>query len=240
VACQVLNNSVCLQCYRGFYLDFSGRCRQSNPLCRTTDPSNGNCLSCYQGYVVIAGNCTQGSSSTSSADANCKSTDQSGICTSCYNGYYLTPGMACQKMDPNCRTYTLALNACASCYDGYVISGISCVITTTITSQNSDPYCIRSQGATCLTCANGYYLAVSTGLCTQLNPLCRDSDMSNGNCLSCYPGYALSNFNCIVAVAVTIPFCSQVVGNLCSKCIQGYFVKDGNCSAVSVLCATYE
>lgn len=119
VGCQVFNNSVCQQCYKGFYLDFSGKCRQSNPLCKTTDPANGNCLSCYQGYVVAQGNCTVSTSSTSSVDSNCKSTDQSGICTSCYSGYYLTPGMACQKMDANCKTYTPALNACASCYGGY-------------------------------------------------------------------------------------------------------------------------
>jgi proprotein convertase subtilisin/kexin type 5 len=240
VGCQTYNGSVCLQCYRGYYLDYTGKCRQSNPLCKTTNPANGNCLTCYQGYIVVLGNCTQGDSSTSSGDTNCKNSDQSGVCTGCYNGYFLTPGMACQKMDPLCKTYTSAFNACTSCYDGYSPSGITCAISTILYSLNSDPYCIKVQGAACITCANGYYLASSTGLCTALNSMCKDSDMTNGNCLSCYGGYTLSNFNCIVAAAVYIPYCSQVVGNVCGQCINGYYVKDGACAMVSILCGTYD
>jgi hypothetical protein len=239
VNCQTFTNNICQKCYSGYFLSSKGICAQNNPLCKTSDPATGNCLTCYPGYSINAGNCTIGSSSTTSTDTNCKSTDQNGVCTACYSGYYLTPGMNCQKMDPLCKSYTAALSACATCYDGYTLSNGQCLISSQVTSANSDPYCIKSQGSNCLSCAGGYYLPPS-GTCTQLNPLCKDSDLTNGNCLNCYPGYTLSSNTCIVAAAVNIPYCSQVVGSSCASCINGYYVSNGACSLVNVLCGTYD
>jgi hypothetical protein len=147
--------------------------------------------------------------------------------------------MSCQKMDPLCKTYTSSSSACSSCYDGYTLYNGQCLVSSQVPSQNNDPYCIKTQGTVCLTCASGYYLS-SSGACAQLNSLCKNSDMTNGNCLDCYPGYALSGNTCIVAAAISIAYCAQVVGNVCSSCINGYYVSNGACAMVSVLCATYD
>jgi hypothetical protein len=239
VNCQNFNNGVCQKCYSGYFLDFSGKCKQNNPLCKTSDQASGNCLTCYPGYSVVAGNCTLSSSSTTSLDPNCKGTNQNGVCNGCYSGYFLTPGMNCQKTDPLCKTLTAAFSACASCYDGYSLSGAQCVLSSQAASPNSDPYCVKLQGGNCIACSSGFYLPPS-GICAALNTLCKDSDLTNGNCLSCYPGYSLSANTCIVAAAVTIPYCSQVVGNNCVACINGYYVSSGACALVNLLCATYD
>lgn len=239
VNCQNLTNGVCQRCYSGFFLNPSFMCIQSNPLCKTSDPNTGACLSCYSGYGLSNGNCTVGNSPTTSGDPNCKSTDQSGVCMGCYSGYFLTSGMSCQKMDPLCKTYTSSSNACASCYDGYTLQSGQCVISSQATSQNSDPYCIRLQGAACVTCASGYYLTPS-GVCAQLNPLCKSSNLSNGNCIDCYGGYVLSGNTCIVAADLNIPYCVQYAGNACVGCLNGYYASNGTCALANVLCATYD
>lgn len=182
VNCQTIANGVCQQCYSGYFVNVQGRCAQNNPLCKTSDRS-GACLSCFPGYKFIDKNCSLTTSATSSSDVNCKSTDQSGVCTSCYSGYFLTQGMVCQKMDNLCKTYTASFSACASCYDGYSLSAGQCLLSSQATSLNNDPYCIRLQGASCLNCSSGYFLP-QNGVCSPLNPLCKDSDMSTGACLS--------------------------------------------------------
>jgi hypothetical protein len=142
-------------------------------------------------------------------------------------------------MDPLCKSYTSSLSACSSCYGGYTLVSGQCVISTNVPNTNNDPYCIKSQGSSCLTCANGYYLS-SSGVCNQLNPLCKSSDMNTGNCLDCYPGYTLSSITCIVAASVNIPYCVTVTGNVCSLCISGYYVSNGGCALANVLCSTYD
>lgn len=236
--CESLVNSVCQKCYSGYFLSSSNICTQSNALCKTFDRSNGACLSCYPGYSLSAGNCVLGVSPTASKDPNCKTSDASGVCTACYTGFYLTLQNNCLKLDPLCKTYTAAFNACDSCYDGYVLFNGACVIPAQLPVTNSDPYCIKIQGANCLACANGYYLPVN-GSCTALNPLCKSSDMATGFCTLCYPGYTISGSTCIVASAPTIAYCSKMDGNVCIECINGYIVRSGGCTAVDPLCGKY-
>ncbi len=239
VNCQNFTNNICQQCYSGYFLNPSGVCTQNNPLCRTSD-RNGFCLSCFPGYRLLNNNCSATTSSTSSSDVNCKSTDQSGICTGCYSGYFLTQGMVCQKMDTLCKTYTASFSACGSCYDGYTLSSGQCLLSTVAASLNNDPYCIRFQGANCLNCSSGYYLPINVGICSPLNPLCKDSDMNTGACLSCYQGYSLSGTTCIVTPSIQIAFCNQIAGTTCVSCMDRYYVSNGGCSLVNQLCDSYD
>jgi hypothetical protein len=141
-------------------------------------------------------------------------------------------------MDPLCRNYTNTQSACSACYDGYTLSNGQCIISSSVSSENTDPYCIKLQGVTCLTCANGYYLP-SNGSCTQLNPLCKTSDMATGYCTLCYTGFTLSGTTCVQGGAALIPYCAQVTGIVCGECINGYYVSNGGCVAINMLCATY-
>lgn len=112
------------------------------------------------------------------------------------------------------------------------------MIPSTIAAANSDPYCIKLDGATCLLCANGYYLPQSN-ICTVINPLCKSSNMTTGACTSCYTGYLLSASNCIAITADSIPYCAQVTQGQCSACINGYLLSNTTCIAANPLCATY-
>jgi hypothetical protein len=238
VNCQTNDNGVCRKCYSQYFLNPSGKCIQNNPLCKTSDQNTGGCLSCYPGYTINSGACVINSSPSLSSEVNCKASDSNGICTACYSGYRLNSAK-CLRIDPLCKTYAAAAAACDSCYSGYTLNNGQCVVTTEEAMLNNDPFCIKSQGAACLTCANGYYLATS-GVCSQLNALCKSSDMGNGYCTECYTGYILSGTTCVVAPPVSIAYCSVVSNGACASCMSGYYVSKGACELANTLCATYE
>jgi hypothetical protein len=233
-----MSNSICQKCYSGYYVKSNGLCAQFNTLCKTSNPTNGACLSCYPGYVILNGICVLNVSPTASKDPNCKSSDASGVCNSCYSGYYLSTSNTCLKMDPLCKNYTSSFSLCSDCYDGYALNNGKCLIPTDMPVLNNDPNCIKLQGAVCLSCANGFFLP-SNGTCTQLNPLCKSSDMATGYCTLCYPGFSLLGTTCAQGGAASIPYCANVTGNVCSACINGYYVSNGGCVASNMLCATY-
>lgn len=230
---------MCIDCYQGHFLNVTtGRCQQVNILCRTSN-ANGACLSCYPGYDLIAGNCLVSDSSTGSGDPNCREANVNEICLECFSGYFLTVGRRCQRMDPLCRTYTPNNASCVTCYEGYTERNGECLISSQVPDANNDPYCIKADGQRCVECAQGYYMD-SDGVCQQLNPLCRNSDMTNGACLSCYEGYEVSGVTCVVAAPINIPYCVTVSNRVCIECINGYYTEDGGCSLANTLCASYD
>ena len=216
VNCAKFNGDVCVNCSKGFYPGINGRCTQFNPLCKESNRFNGDCTRCYPGYTLAAGDCVIGDSAAGNGDPNCKSTNAAGVCKDCYASYYLSSQNTCLRLDPLCKNYTARKDACDGCYDGYTLYQGKCVISTQIPDANSDPYCIATKGAICVKCANGYYLSHDDGLCKQLNPLCKKSNMSNGQCKDCYTGYTLSAGTCIVAASVNIPYCARVAGIACA------------------------
>ena len=237
--CATFNNNICINCSSNYYLNTQGVCITFNPLCKTSNTSNGACLSCFKGYGIQSGTCVIVSGQTSNSDVNCKATDANGACTACYSFYYLSVQGNCIRLDTNCKTYTFIMSQCASCYDGYSLSSGQCVVSSLVPNSNADIYCIKTQGSTCIACSSGYYLA-PTGICNQLNPLCKTSDMTTGGCTDCYGGYTLSGSTCIVAAAVNIPYCQTVVGLSCTLCISGFYVSNGGCALANTLCATYD
>lgn len=46
-----------MECSFRFYFDADKKCMQVNDLCRTWNDESGECLSCYGGYTLDAGNC---------------------------------------------------------------------------------------------------------------------------------------------------------------------------------------
>lgn len=48
----------CLECYDGYYWEKGrGECTLVDALCKGVDLTNGDCLSCWPGYVVKVGRC---------------------------------------------------------------------------------------------------------------------------------------------------------------------------------------
>jgi len=56
----------CIQCFSGFFIN-STRCTGLNPLCQTSNLTNGQCTACFRGYALNAGLCI-----VSSRDPNCR------------------------------------------------------------------------------------------------------------------------------------------------------------------------
>jgi hypothetical protein len=72
-------NNNCIKCASKYFLNTtSGSCQPVSPLCQTSNSLSGVCLSCYQGYILQAGQCIIGTSSTT--DVNCK-TFTNGVCS---------------------------------------------------------------------------------------------------------------------------------------------------------------
>ena len=85
-------------------------CRQSNPLCKDSNVTNGACLDCYQGYLLRQGGCILPSNLMVTEDVlnvNCRVFDDVVVvddnnnvvvdnnkkCLECYPGYRNSKGV---------------------------------------------------------------------------------------------------------------------------------------------------
>jgi hypothetical protein len=236
--CQT-NNSVgdCTLCKTNFYLAY-GYCYTGNPLCATSDPNSGACLTCNgtdqysNGYCLrVSATCAGGSGTTS--------------CSSCDPGYTVisagTPGIGlcvlatslspfcdtfsgsvcsncvdgyfiysggCAQANPICLTYNMTNGQCLTCYPGNIAQNGNCV-----NAQSISPFCSTFNGLLCSTCQTGYFPV--NGICTLGNPLCATYN-SNGECLSCSTGTLVGNL-CLVYTA-----CSDLdLNGNCLSCSAG-------------------
>jgi hypothetical protein len=73
--CKVASNGLCSQCFSGYFYSISyQKCIPLNPLCKTSNTTDGSCLSCYPGYTIVNKGCSI------FMDANCKRATPSGDC----------------------------------------------------------------------------------------------------------------------------------------------------------------
>jgi len=79
--CASFVSGACVKCSKNFFFDSLGVCEAVSPLCQTYDPLNGNCLTCYQSFILNNGACIEDKNNTQ-GDSNCASW-LSGICTAC-------------------------------------------------------------------------------------------------------------------------------------------------------------
>lgn len=239
--CAEWRQGVCTRCsYRFVQKGLS--CEPVNPLCKTWD-STGKCLSCYAGYSICAEGCAP--DKTLYSDLNCANYDASAKCTKCAAGSYLKNGK-CTQYNPNCKTADQNSGDCLSCYVGYSVQAGQCVLVPLVPDNTapSDLLCARWQGTVCQQCSASAYF--SNGVCTQVNPLCKTFDSTNGACTSCYAGYNLNNGDCAAAPqtqdnsAPADKLCAQWVGTVCQKCSVGSVFRQGVCVQVDPQCKTYD
>lgn len=148
--CLIWSGSVCTQCIPWTYYDGS-KCVQVSTACRTFNPSNGQCTSCYTGWTLNAGVCSVNADPQCRVVANdgtcsacyggyyynlsqgkcvignslCQGLDLYGNCLGCYGGYYLKNGN-CYIQDPLCKTFNYTTYQCTECYSGYTLNNGSC------------------------------------------------------------------------------------------------------------------
>lgn len=71
-----------MKCAYGFYKS-PLKCELVNPQCKSYNESNGQCLTCYDGYDLKGGYCID----TSQVDPNC-AVYNSTACAQCFRDYY--------------------------------------------------------------------------------------------------------------------------------------------------------
>ena len=78
----------CQQCIQGYYT-FEGNCKLVDQLCKGYNPTNGNCLGCYDGYRLSNYKCY-----LNTPIFHCQSFNGN-ICTKCEGGYSLKTDGSC-------------------------------------------------------------------------------------------------------------------------------------------------
>ena len=52
---------VCVKCFNRYYYESStNTCKEADPLCKTFDSTNGNCKTCYTGFILQGAKCIFG------------------------------------------------------------------------------------------------------------------------------------------------------------------------------------
>ena len=149
--CRRFENNVCRECYSGYFIKTTtGECIVINPFCRISNETTGDCLSCYQGYIVSEGKCVP-----TSVDPNCVRFDENQTCVRCSSRFFMRNGL-CTPVSPLCRTFNVTIGICLSCYQGYTLSVGSCRIGV----SNEDIYCrLKNNNNICVQCYPNYYLS---------------------------------------------------------------------------------
>lgn len=145
--CNQFNGSLCVKCSSGFFLASSGVCSAVDPTCRTYNPDNGFCTSCYAGYTVDGSRCVV--SKSEPTVANCNTIDPlTGLCLKCSFGYYFDSNGACIQQSPNCKTFDSLSLSCVECFPGYALSsGNQCIKSE---APSGDPNCKTFQNNICV------------------------------------------------------------------------------------------
>lgn len=113
-------NGSCVVCNSQYY-NSNGKCLPNNPLCAKSDPSNGQCLSCLNGFVLSTGNCI------ASTNQYCR-VFSGPNCLECLNRYYLNSNGICVAVSSLCINYNNLTGACISCISGYTLQNGQCLI----------------------------------------------------------------------------------------------------------------
>lgn len=71
-------NGICQSCSNFSWLNGT-ICASFDPMCARTDPSNGQCLGCYIGYILGNGRCSL-NTSTQPTDLLCRRWNSAGVC----------------------------------------------------------------------------------------------------------------------------------------------------------------
>lgn len=213
------------------------RCQAVNALCATSN-ANGRCLTCFNGFSLINGNCI-----VTVRDPYCQSFNAATkTCQKCSNKYYFNPTAGkCQAVSSLCKEYNEANGLCTSCFDGFRLNNRACVASN---SRNSDVNCASpGSDGLCVACFSGFF--VKAGRCEKISPLCNGANLNNGDCLGCFPGYVLVQGKCEIPdpsdIKVLDQNCKQFTDftrKQCKTCYSGFFSKNGVCTQFNPLCQT--
>jgi proprotein convertase subtilisin/kexin type 5 len=222
-----------------------------DPSCKTCTGSastnkNSNCLSCYNGFNIVGGNCKK----CTDANALTCSPNNPSFSLTCLSGFTPSSGGVCSACSSNCVKCDInKAGSCDSegCGTGFAQYGSSLLCVACFngcagcdSDPNSCTSCLESQylsngkclpcSANCLSCSNSSscskcqqgYTPTSSGSCGVPPGLpCVNYDASL-TCTACDTTYELSSGKCLVSSS-----CNST-GN-CSTCNYNQYLSSGNC-----------
>ena len=113
---------VCLSCASRTFMNTKGLCQLVNINCNTYNSADGSCTSCFAGFSLLKGECSQ-----SLSPSSCNKFNKEGSCAQCGQGSYLFGGQ-CIAIDPQFALFDERAQICLSCYQGYAILNGVCQI----------------------------------------------------------------------------------------------------------------
>ena len=188
---EFLTPDICSICSDRYFIGANGLCAEVNPLCRTYEPVNGQCLTCFSGFALSLGGCIE--SRENVTDSNCKEWNGS-RCIACSFGAYFGPEGKCLLADPLCRTFDPMNGRCTSCYSSFVLQGGRCIKDDN--NEVTDAFCAEFLEGVCVRCSRGYVFGTD-GLCKQVSASCATFDEITGECLTCFLGFYLEDGKCL-------------------------------------------
>ena len=81
-----MNNGKCIECFQRWYLNSSAICQQISDNCRTWT-ADGQCQTCYNGYILQNGTCVRDTTQVKISDPLC-SLWKDRVCIKCAERAY--------------------------------------------------------------------------------------------------------------------------------------------------------
>ena len=186
IYCIEVQGTVCVKCSSGYYLNKQqAKCKQINPLCRSSNPDTGACTDCYQGYSISQGNCVI---VVVVQIPNCLTTNN-GVCLECIEGYFVKNN-ACSAVSITCATYDKSNGKCKSCISGHFFQNDECIYPALF-----DPNCVYYESSYCSRCRVGYYLDYY--ICSQVSSQCTNFDYQTSTCKACIQNLVPQGAGCV-------------------------------------------
>jgi len=239
--CGSWNGIQCVRCANRAYFNSQGICVAVSDQCATFDPANGNCLSCYGGYVLNAGVCSK-STVTTPSDLGCKTWNSAqNVCLECSQRYFFN-GTVCVPVSDLCSTWNSNSGRCTQCYAGYTLNNGACQ--RSADQQPTDLGCATWDWASqqCIQCSNNWVFN-NQGVCVPVSDQCATYNTA-GVCLTCYKGYIVVSGLCQLS-AEERPSdlgCAtwDWTNKICLSCSNNWVFNSQNvCVVVSNQCKTF-
>ena len=233
------NGQICIECSNNWVFNHQGKCVPVSDQCNTYDRS-GACVSCYDGYNLVLGECVLAPIEKPS-DLGCATWNwKDKICLQCSDNWVMSNGK-CVPVSDKCKTFDTN-GHCVSCYAGYNNVNGRCELAPI--EKVTDEGCAKWNWneKVCLQCSNNWVFN-QQGKCVPVSDQCRTFDPS-GNCVTCYAGYNNVNGRCELAPIEKPSDLGCATWNwkdkICLQCSDNWVMSNGKCVPVSDKCKTFD
>lgn len=184
-----------------------GICIAVDPVCRTAN-TNGECLTCYPGYVISGSTCVPRELKTVNPLCGAWSGNN---CLACQGWTHVNAEGLCSPISNACKVYNTYTGECYMCHNGWMGNyrgacvpefdkplpdapnrpdgrSAACEVWGDYDAKLGkcviqDMPCLQAdENGRCKKCLLGHYLDEPTGRCEAYHPYCKDFDIATKKC----------------------------------------------------------